>query len=71
MDLGRRKKPWPKLAPPRDRAAVTVADVMKADPGQPRDEAIKKWAAAVWDSWHEQRDWTRQTWLFHSSPNPR
>ena len=56
MDLARLKKQWPKLELPRDHAALTVADVMKADPGRPRDEAITEWAAAVWNSWHDQHE---------------
>jgi hypothetical protein len=60
MDLARLKKQWPKLEPPRDYAILTVADVMKADPGEPRDAAIMKWAAAVWNTWHDQHEWIRQ-----------
>ncbi len=65
MNLVRHRKQWPKLEAPAERSVITVADVMRADPGQPRDEAIMKWAAAVWNSWHDQQDWVRQACLLH------
>jgi len=65
MKLGQRKREWPRFTAPRDRAALTVVDVMKAEPGEARDAAILKWAAAVWDSWAEQHEAIRQ--LFHAT----
>jgi hypothetical protein len=61
MRLGKLKKQWPKLEPPRGGAALTVQDVLSAGQGAARDEMLLKWASSVWSSWHSQHDWTRQT----------
>jgi hypothetical protein len=50
MELGNRMKEWPSFVPPPP-AAVTVATVLAAAPGDPRDRAIEEWARAVWASW--------------------
>jgi hypothetical protein len=55
MFLGRRKQEWPRLAPPDDRGAITVADVVAAGETG-RNEAIRRWAASVWAAWHEQHE---------------
>jgi hypothetical protein len=59
MDLVKRQKVWPKLAPPTGFAALTILDVLEASEGELRDEAILKWAAAVWDSWGHAHAWAR------------
>lgn len=51
MLLARRAKDWPRFAPPADMGPMTVADVLAAEPGEPRDAALRAWARAVWDAW--------------------
>lgn len=62
MALGRWRKqyPLPGVSPPR--AALTVADVVKAEPGDARDRMLKQWAQSVWDAWKPAHDWTRALW---------
>lgn len=49
--LARRSKTWPTFTPPHDVGAVTIADVMRAHPGEPRDAIIHQWAQSVWEAW--------------------
>ncbi len=48
---GKSKTAWPQLHIPRQRGSVTVADVMKAQPGKERDRMIDKWCLSVWEAW--------------------
>jgi len=34
MKLANNKKPWPKIELPKDRGAITVTDVLNAQPGE-------------------------------------
>jgi hypothetical protein len=55
MHMAKNKKQWPRFEAPAELATMSVADVLKAKPGQARDDAIKKWAHSVWNIWqHEQ-----------------
>lgn len=49
--LGRRKDRWPGLSVPDDLRCMNAADVMLHPPGEPRDEALRRWAAEVWQRW--------------------
>ena len=61
MLFAKRKWDWPKLELPNTRGAVTVADVLDSEPGQPRGEMIKKWGQAVWGACGEtQRERVRR-----------
>ena len=51
MQMARRRKTWPAFDLPTRRGDVTVADVMGADAGKRRDEAIERWMHSVWDAW--------------------
>jgi len=62
MALGKWRKKYPPPGCSPERALLTVVDVMKAEPGAGREEMLKKWAAAVWDSWKAGQDWTRSLW---------
>ena len=59
MRLARQRKQWPLLERPARRAALTVADVMASEPGDARDAAIMRWAAAVWETWETAQPWAR------------
>jgi hypothetical protein len=59
--FGKRKREWPKIEFPARRGAVTVADVLKAGPGEARDTMIRKWGEAVWASYAgSEKEKTRQ-----------
>jgi hypothetical protein len=60
MQLAKRRRQWPRLTSPEIRAAFTVSDVLKATPGEERDNAIHQWGMAVWESWQPQQQWIRQ-----------
>jgi Family of unknown function (DUF5946) len=48
MELGRRKREWPRVNLPEDRGRMTVADVLAASVGAERDLAIEDWCRSVW-----------------------
>jgi hypothetical protein len=50
MELGRRKREWPKVYLPEDRGSVTADDVLAATAGPERDKAIEDWCKSVWDA---------------------
>ena len=52
MLLANRSKAWPTFAPPAHRGDVTVADVVREQPGPKRDQMLEQWARAVWAAWH-------------------
>ena len=54
MLLARRSKQWPRFTPPAHVGELTVQDVLRAEPGQPRDDALMRWARSVWQAWSEQ-----------------
>src|SRR6478735_8029369 len=43
MQMGQRKREWPRLPLPSDRGEVTAIDVMRAPAGAERDQAIDQW----------------------------
>jgi len=55
MRMARRRRSWPDLPLPTMQANITVADVVAAEPGAPRDNMIHQWCAAVWETWHDSR----------------
>ena len=55
MRLARQRKQWPKIPPNSERASFSVADVLAAEPCAPREQAIRNWCTAVWETWAHQR----------------
>ena len=53
MRLARQKQPWPVLALPRERGAMTSTDVVAAPAGPERDQRIDAWCASVWEAFRE------------------
>jgi len=51
MQLARHRKQWPTFSMPAARGEVTVAHVLAAKPGEPRDAMIRAWCASVWQAW--------------------
>ena len=50
MQLAKRRREWLKLTPPRERGAISAADVLAQPPGPQRDQ-IRRWCASVWQAW--------------------
>jgi hypothetical protein len=55
MELGRRKREWPRVYVPDDRGSMTVADVLAASAGPERDVAINNWCRSVWTAFSTNR----------------
>ena len=51
MLLAKRSKTFPTFTPPAYVGAITIADVMQAQPGEPRDAMIHQWVQSVWEAW--------------------
>ena len=51
MRLARRRHTWPMLPAPADLTGMVVADVVHHPAGDPRDDALLRWAAEVWQHW--------------------
>jgi hypothetical protein len=52
MRLAKYEKDWPRFAPPADRGAIRVGDVIAAAPGVDRDAMIRQWCESVWAAWN-------------------
>ena len=50
MELGKKRRDWPRFSAPRAKAALTVQDVIRAGTENYR-EMIMKWGRSVWDVW--------------------
>ncbi len=59
MVLAKLQVDWPRLDPPTSPGALTVQDVMSADPGDGRDAMLTKWAQSVWLAWEDSHEWAR------------
>ena len=56
MELGRRKRGWPRVYVHEDRGSMTVADVLAASAGPERDAAIDNWCRSVWTAFGANRE---------------
>lgn len=56
MRLAKQRKHWPAIPPTRESTSITVADALAAEPGPTRDEAIRNWCHAVWQTWQPHRE---------------
>jgi hypothetical protein len=52
-------KQWPRFDPPEDTGPITVGDVLAAETGPLRDQAILRWCGSVWTAWSAQHDRVR------------
>lgn len=63
LGFAARKADLPEL-PPRDRYAMTVADVVEAVEPEAHRSAVRRWAEAVWADWADHHDfiqrWARE-----------
>jgi hypothetical protein len=55
MLLARKSKVWPRFTPPKEKATLTVRDVVQS-PDEQKNEMIKKWARSVWDMWGREHE---------------
>lgn len=55
MQMGKRKREWPKLVLPIERGSMTAMEVMRAAPGSARDQAIDLWCESVWSAFQDQK----------------
>jgi hypothetical protein len=55
MELGKRKRDWPRVRLPEGRGKMRVTDVMVAVEGETRDRAIDGWCRSVWEACGEAR----------------
>jgi len=46
-----RRRQWPHLDPPPERAALTIRDVMLGESPQEHAQRARAWAAQVWRAW--------------------
>jgi hypothetical protein len=60
MKIAKTKNDWPRLDPPRQRAVLTVMDVLHAGTDEEKDAMIRKWMAAVWEIWVDHHAWVRE-----------
>jgi hypothetical protein len=61
MQIARIQKDWPRLEPPVRPAGITVRDVLRAGTDAEKDAMIRRWMAAVWESWEDEQEWVRET----------
>ena len=60
MQLAKRRRDWPRFPLPAQRTAMTVRDVLAAESGPARDQAIDAWAASVWADWKDSQPAVRE-----------
>jgi hypothetical protein len=60
MRLARRRRDWPAFDPPLQRGDLTIHDVIAAEPGAKRDQAIEAWCASVWQAWSASHERVRK-----------
>lgn len=53
MALSKNKMEWPELILPEGRGLITAEHVLEKEPGELRDQAIKKWCASVWEAFNQ------------------
>ena len=51
MRMAKNKKTWPAFDVPAEKGTVTVFDVLRAEAGKKRDQAIADWSRSVWNAW--------------------
>jgi len=61
MRIAKTRKVWPRLEPPLQPLVLTVMDVLRAGTHGEKDTMIRKWMAAVWESWSDRHTWIRMT----------
>lgn len=52
VKMSQNKRQWPSLPLPIQRGEITVENVLKASPGEPRDILIREWCESIWKEYH-------------------
>jgi hypothetical protein len=60
MRMANRSKDWPRFPAPTTVGALTVADVVAAEPGIERDQRIVDWCRSVWEAWSAEQPRVRE-----------
>ena len=60
MRMAAASKQWPRFEPPEDVGPLTVADVLKVEPGPARDQQLVRWCASVWAAWSSEQKRIRE-----------
>ena len=58
--LAKKRKQWPTFALPQHRGVVTITDVLKARPGEPRDDMIGAWCVSTWQAYKASHQQVRE-----------
>jgi hypothetical protein len=62
--LAAHHKDWPHFAPPREPAALTIADIAGSHTPEEHASRVRAWATSVWESWSTEhlavREWADQ-----------
>jgi hypothetical protein len=58
--MASRSKQWPRFEPSPGAWALTVADVLKVEPGPGRDQELLRWCASVWAAWSSEQKRVRE-----------
>ena len=61
MRIAKVQKVRPRLEPPLRPSVLTIMDVLQAGTDGEKDAMIRKWMAAVWESWSDRHTWIRIT----------
>lgn len=56
MALAKTRRDWPRFEPPKAKAEITVADVVKGLTAANHRERISAWGKAVWKTWAAERE---------------
>jgi Family of unknown function (DUF5946) len=60
MLMASKSKQWPRFEPPGEAGPLTVADVLKVEPGAGRDRELMRWCASVWAAWSSEQGRVRE-----------
>jgi len=60
MLMASKSKEWPRFDPPASLGSLTVADVLKVEPGPDRDKQLMRWCESVWAAWSAEHQRVRQ-----------
>ncbi len=55
MALAKKSKVWPAFTAPKEKAALTVQNVVRV-PDEQKQDMIRKWHASVWDIWKAEKE---------------
>ncbi len=61
MRIAKLRNVWLRLDPPPKPASITVMDILAVPDGPEKDAMIRRWMAAVWESWADHHQWIRET----------